>query len=182
MTWTPIVGKAFSADSFRGYAASLNLNAAAWQPSFIVLHNTGAPNLSQRPVGFTAQHMQNLQGFYRDQQKWSAGPHLFVDDKQIWAFTPLTHPGIHSPSWNAVSWGIEMLGDYDVDDFRAGRGAQVRANAVAAMAALLSLRGLPVNDQTIRLHHEDPKTTHHGCPGATVAKPEVLAAVAAAVA
>lgn len=182
MSWTPIIGKAFSRIGFAGYIASLGLNAAAWKPAFIVLHNTGAPTLAQRPNGFSAQNMADLQHFYRDEQKWSAGPHLFVDDRAIWAFTPLAHPGVHSPSWNAMSWGIEMLGDYSAEDFRSGRGAAVRANAVAAVAALMKLRQWPVTAATLRLHHEDPKTTHRDCPGSSVDKGEFLAAIAAAMA
>jgi hypothetical protein len=33
---------------------------------------------------------QNLVGYYRDRQKWSLGPHLFVTPGGILAFTPLT--------------------------------------------------------------------------------------------
>ena len=110
MNWKPIVGLSFSPADFDRYCHSLTWNA--WRPSFIVLHNTGSPTLAQRPEGFTKVHIDNLVGYYRDTQKWSAGPHLFIDDKQIWVFTPLTMSGVHSPSWNKVSLGIEMLGDY----------------------------------------------------------------------
>jgi hypothetical protein len=120
--WTPIVGRGYTPVAFAAYIASLDLNKAGWKPYCIVLHNTGTPNLAQRPAGFTAQHMLNLQAYYRDTNHWSAGPHLFVDDHLIWVFTPLTHAGVHSPSWNGISWGVEMLGDYSVDDFRSGLG------------------------------------------------------------
>lgn len=178
MTWAGIVGRAFTPESFLGYVTLLGLKAAAWKPYCIVLHNTGAPTLSQRPSGFSAQNMKDLEHFYRDTNGWSAGPHLFVDDKLIWAFTPLTHPGVHSPSWNAISWGVEMLGDYSVDDFRSGRGAAVAKNAVSAIASLCEARGWDPNTMDfLRLHHEDPKTTHRDCPGKTVAKAEVLASL-----
>jgi N-acetylmuramoyl-L-alanine amidase CwlA len=175
MTWTPIVGRAFSASAFDAYVRGLTW--PAWKPTGIVLHNTGNPNLAGRPNGFTAQHMQNLVGYYRDTQKWSAGPHLFVDDHQIWAFTPLTSRGVHSPSWNATTIGIEMLGDFSVDDFRSGRGAIVRHNTVNAAASLCQRLG--IDPAKIRMHREDPKTTHRGCPGKTVDKAEMIAAVIA---
>lgn len=184
MTWTPIIGKGFTPEAFRAYAAGLGLDSGGlWKPYCIVLHNTGAPTLGQRPAGFSAQNMKDLEHFYRDENKWSAGPHLFVDDHLIWAFTPLTRQGVHSPSWNGVSWGVEMLGDYDRDDFNSGRGAKVKANAIAAIRALADARQWDIKRSPyLRLHHEDPKTTHKHCPGATVSKTELLAALAQPVA
>jgi hypothetical protein len=167
--WKGIVGKSFNADDFDSYCHVLQWTA--WRPSFIVLHNTASPSLAQRPQGLTKQHILNLEAFYRDKQKWKAGPHLFVDDKQIWVFTPLTVSGTHSPSWNKVSFGIEMLGDYDKESFNSGRGLKVRSNAVAAMATLSAILGIDPN--TMRLHREDPLTTH-ACPGKNVRKLEVI--------
>jgi N-acetylmuramoyl-L-alanine amidase len=93
-----------------------------------------------------------------------AGPHLFVDDKQIWVFTPLTLSGTHSPSWNKVAIGVEILGDYDKDAFNSGRGLKVQKDATAAIATLSAMLG--VEPDTMRLHKEDPLTTH-ACPGKT---------------
>ncbi|MBL7746085.1 MAG: N-acetylmuramoyl-L-alanine amidase [Chitinophagaceae bacterium] len=174
--WKPIVGLSFSPEQFDAYCHSLQWNA--WRPSFLVLHNTATPTLAQRPNGFTKQHMLNFVSFFRDQKKWSAGPHLFIDDKKIWVFTPLTMSGIHSPSWNKLAIGIEMLGNYETDDFKTGRGLAVNQNTIAAMASLSAVLGL--DPATIRLHKEDPKTTHK-CPGKNVKKPEVIAAVRALV-
>ena len=176
MPWKPIVGLSFDADGFKTYCKSLSWTA--WRPSFIVLHNTGVPNLAQRPAGFTRKHIDNLVGFYRDTQKWSSGPHLFIDDKQIWVFTPLTTPGTHSPSWNKIALGIEMLGDYATDSFDSGRGLAVHTNAVSAMATLCAAIGL--DPDTIKLHKEDKATTHD-CPGKKVSKPKVIAEVKAAI-
>lgn len=169
MNWKPTVGLGFSESEFDAYCHSLQWTA--WRPSFIVLHNTAVPSLSQRPNGFTAQHMQNFVSFYRDTQKWSAGPHLFIDDKKIWVFTPLTVSGVHSPSWNKLALGIEMLGNYEVESFTTGRGLAVRKNAVAAMASLCATLGL--DPHGIKLHREDPKTTH-ACPGKNVVKSAVI--------
>jgi hypothetical protein len=169
MAWKGIVGRSFTPESFETYCETLTWSA--WRPKFIVLHNTGAPSLAQRPQGFTRTHIANLEAYYRDDRKWSAGPHLFVDDKQIWVFTPLTVSGVHSPSWNSIALGLEMLGDYDKDAFDKGRGAAVRDNAVAAMATLSAVLGL--DPASMKLHREDPATTH-ACPGKNVRKWDVI--------
>lgn len=171
-TWKGIIGLNFSADDFDSYCHSLQWTA--WRPSFVVLHNTAVPSLAQRPNGLTRQHILNLESFYRDTQKWSAGPHLFVDDRQIWVFTPLTVSGVHSPSWNKNALGVEMLGDYATEKFDSGRGLAVRNNAVAAIASLSAVLGL--DPDTMRLHKEDPNTTHK-CPGKNVNKARFIQAV-----
>jgi len=172
--WKGIVGETFSAKDFDAYCHTLQWTA--WRPSFIALHNTASPSLAQRPNGLTKQHIKNLEAFYRDKQKWKAGPHLFVDDRQIWVFTPLTVSGVHSPSWNKIALGIEMLGNFETEAFNSGRGLKVRKNAVAAMATLCAILGLDPNG--IRLHREDPATTH-ACPGKNVRKLEVIQEVLA---
>jgi len=172
MPWKGIVGRSFTSDEFDVYCHTLQWNA--WRPSFIVLHNTATPSLAQRPAGLTQQNILGLEAFYRDTQKWSAGPHLFIDDRQIWVFTPLTVSGVHSPSWNKVALGVEMLGDYETEDFDGGRGLAVRQNAVAALATLSAVLGLA--SDTMRIHREDPLTTH-ACPGKNVRKLEVVQAV-----
>lgn len=172
MTWKGIVGANYSPNEFDKYCHELQWTA--WRPSFIVLHNTASPSLAQRPKGLTKQHILNLETFYRDKQGWKAGPHLFVDDCQIWVFTPLTVSGTHSPSWNKVSLGVEMLGDYEAEPFDSGRGLKVRKNAVAALATLSAILGL--DPATMKLHREDPLTTH-ACPGSHVRKLEIIQSV-----
>lgn len=167
--WKGIVGVSYDTEGFDNYCRQLQWTT--WRPTFIALHNTAIPSLSQRPNGFTKQHIRNLETYYRDQQGWRAGPHLFIDDKQIWVFTPLTTTGRHSPSWNLIALGIEMLGDYERESFTTGRGLKVRNNAVAAMTSLSAVLGL--DPTTIRLHKEDPATTH-ACPGKNVRKLEVI--------
>lgn len=167
--WKGIVAQAYSAAAFDAYCHELQWNA--WRPSFIVLHNTASPSLAQRPNGLNRQHISNLENYYRDEKGWKAGPHLFIDDKQIWVFTPLTLSGTHSPSWNKVAFGVEMLGNYDTESFTSGRGLKVRKNTVAALATLTAILGL--DPSRMRLHKEDPLTTH-ACPGKNVRKLEVI--------
>src|SRR5258708_33875206 len=105
--WKGIIEKGFTADGFEDYVASLSFTV--WRPSFIVLHNTAPPTFAQWHSVPGANRMQNLASYYRDTQHWAGGPHLFVADNPLWVFTPLTFPGGHSPSWNCVPWGVELL-------------------------------------------------------------------------
>lgn len=158
MVWKEIVNRKFAADAFPAYVAGLRWTS--WHPDFLTLHNTAVPSLAQRPDGFTT--MSGLVNYYKNEKGWPAGPHLFIDDRQIWVFTPLTTSGVHSPSWNRVAIGIEMLGDYSRDSFKAGRGLAVRRNTVVAMAALN--RALGFKADAFRFHVED-RATSHNCPG-----------------
>jgi len=83
-TWKSIVGLSFQPDGFKIYCQSLHW--AIWRPSFKVLHNTGVPTLTACPNGITKSGIDGLVSYYRDQLHWSAGPHIFADDRQIWIF------------------------------------------------------------------------------------------------
>src|SRR5882724_11731155 len=150
--WKGIVGKSFTPDAFNEYVAAISF--PAWRPQFVVLHNTAVPKLVDWHALPGDARMKNLENYYQNVQQWSAGPHLFVADDLIWVFTPLNATGVHSPSWNSISWGVEMVGDYQVESF----DAQVRDNVVSALASLHTVVGLDPN--TLHLHKEDPKTTH----------------------
>jgi hypothetical protein len=167
--WKGIVGEGFAPDAFDAFVRDLNFDN--WRPQFVVLHNTAAPRIADWHKVTGEQRMQNLAHNYQ-MQGWSAGPHLFVADDLIWAFTPLTTPGVHAPSWNSVSWGVEMVGDYSTESFTTGPGLKVQNNTVAALATLHA--ALNVNPSTLRLHREDPRTTHAGCPGDNVIKADLI--------
>lgn len=166
--WSGTIGKGLTAEEFEHYCETLDLNTSptgkniSWRPSMIVLHNTGAPKMSEWHRTPGVERMRNLTHYYRDQQRWSAGPHLFVADDLIWLFTPLVVPGVHSPSWNHVSWGVEMVGDYNTEKLLPA----TEHNVVTALGSLCRLGGLiPSN---IHLHKEDPRTTHRDCPGKNI--------------
>ena len=161
-----IVGQRFSSEAFWDYA-SRTIGASPWKGRFAVLHNTGAPTLKQRPAGLTPDHIANLRLYYED-MGWHAGPHLFIDQNGIWVFSPMDAPGVHSPSWNAISYGVEQLGDYDCEEYDAGPGALVRAHAIDALAAIHAAAG--IDSATLRLHRDDPLTTHRDFPGAACAR------------
>jgi peptidoglycan hydrolase-like protein with peptidoglycan-binding domain len=174
-TWKGIVGRGFTASLFDDYVRDLVISD--WKASFVVLHNTSEPRLADWHKVSGEQRMQNLQEYYRNpdpsvhKAAWSAGPHLFVADDLIWVFTPLTTSGVHSPSWNAISWGVEMVGEYDEEPF----GEQVRNNTIAALASLHAKLGF--DPRGLRFHKEDPKTTHRDCPGKYVSKSDIIARV-----
>lgn len=183
--WRGIVGKSFTPDAFEAYVAMLKFNL--WRPRFIVVHNTSAPDLkkwaewqARKPPIDGSRWAQNLVGYYRDEQKWSAGPHLFVTPDGILAFSPLTGPGTHSPAWNSISWGVETVGEFDREPFV---GA-VKNNLVAALAILHAAAGLQplpytLGTRGLHFHKEDPITTHKSCPGKNMIKHDLISAVQA---
>ena len=169
--WKGVVAAPFHADAFEEYVSQISFTT--WLPQFVVLHNTQIPKLSDWHDEPGPSRMNAFVDYYRDDQGWSGGPHLFVADDLIWVFTPLTMPGVHAPSWNQVAWGVEMVGDYDTEPL----GVGVRVNVLSALATLHAARGL--DPATLRLHKEDPLTTHTYCPGANVDKAQMIAGVRA---
>jgi hypothetical protein len=166
-------------------AAFINgLHWTQWRPRFIVLHNTGAPNLKQwfATPGGELQRLKNLEHYYRVDEGWNAGPHWFVSPDMWLMGTPSTQRGTHSPSWNAYALGIEMAGDFDSDIFSDTQ----RDNVVYLLAVLHSALGLQpapfeLGVRGLHFHKEDPGTTHKHCPGAHAAKPDIVARVMAAI-
>lgn len=193
----PSINSEYTQDKFRRRVADLSW--AKWRPSKIVWHNTAAPTLAQwiktadedraagRIPGIT--RIRNLEAFFRDNNGWSGCPHLFIANDYIWEMNVLTSPGVHSPSWNSTSIGIEMIGDYDAEAADTGEGLKVKQNTVFATAILCEAIGLEPTSGTVDashgthgtifLHKQDWKTTHD-CPGKHMAddKAEMIAGVA----
>lgn len=167
-----ILGQPYTPPAFAAYLATLKWQA--WKPQHIVIHHCSAPSLAQRPSGFQPQHMLNLKEFYEG-KGWSAGPHLFIDDDQIWTFSPMTARGVHAVSFNATGIGIEMLGDYDSEDPWSGRGLQVLTTTCRAVQSLLT--ALRLTPAALRFHRDDPKTSKT-CPGRKISKEAFLAHLA----
>lgn len=152
-----------------------NLPHTSWA-SGMVLHNTAAPNLFQWTPENRAKRILSLEVYFRDVRKWNSAPHAFVDYDFIWNFTPYTERGTHSPSWNGTKIGIEMIGNFasGADDDDSGLGEKVKKNTAALFAILHSHYGW--NPETIKLHKEDPRTTHD-CPGSDIDKQEFISMV-----
>src|SRR5262249_17512656 len=124
-----VVGRPFTPAQFKEYVSQLSFSS--WKPQFLVLHNTTTPTLPEWHRVPGEVRIERLANFYVNQH-WSGAPHLVIDDEVIWVVNPLTKPGIHSPSWNGVSIGIEMVGDYDTEPF----DNKVRDNTIAAVVVL----------------------------------------------
>jgi hypothetical protein len=125
--------------------------------------------------GGQIQRLKNLESYYRLGQKWSAGPHWFVSSDMWLMGTPSTQRGVHTPSWNACSLGVEMAGDFDSDAF----DTATRDNVVYLLAVLHSALGLQaapfeLGSRGLHFHKEDKATTHKHCPGAHVDKADLV--------
>ncbi len=164
--WQGIIGRGFTTEDFQAYVDGLDFSN--WTPEFVVLHNTDIPRFADWHSEPGEVRMHGLERFYRDVKQWSAGPHLFVADDLVWVFTPLTTHGVHAPSWNEVSWGVEMVGNYSLEEL----SPSVFANTCAALATLHSAIG--ISPDTLRFHKEDPLTDHKDCPGTRVDKAEII--------
>ena len=166
------VGQVFDPITFKAHLETVNIG---WADS-VTVHHTAYPDLLMRPKGWTIQHMRNLAHYYGSQLGWSAGPHLFTDEDQVFGLSPLTSPGTHARSFNRKSIGIEMLGNYDNEDPFSGRGAQVLETTAAIVAALLIKLGKLPDETTVKFHRDDPKTSKT-CPGKKIQKSYFLGLV-----
>jgi N-acetyl-anhydromuramyl-L-alanine amidase AmpD len=156
-----LVGRVWDASSFDSYVQTLDLS---WVKG-VTLHHTGAPNLAQRPHGLKAQHIRNIADYYKSKLGWSSGPHLFVDEDQIWGMSSLERRGVHAKSFNRTHIGIEVLGNYDSEDPSTGRGLACWAMTSQAVASILKATRLPTS--AVNGHRDDPRTSK-SCPGKRV--------------
>jgi hypothetical protein len=165
------VGRAFTPAEFQAYVSKLDFSS--WRPQFIVLHHTVAPSLASWRTAPREARLKELGRFAKffGEQGWRAGPHLFIDDEAIWVFSPLTRPGVHAPSWNAVSIGVEMVGNYNVEPL----DENVRENTVKAIAILDA--ALKVKADTLHFHRDDPRNVDKDCPGKNVSKEDFITRV-----
>lgn len=164
------IGKVWSANSFARYLEGQE--PPAWCKA-ITLHHTGSPSLADRPKGLLIQLIHNLHDFYAGTKGWRAGPHIFVDEDEIFGMSDLRRPGVHAVSFNKLAVGVEVLGNYDLEDPSSGRGLACWRNAAAATGALLSWMNLSATEDTVLFHRDDPQTTKK-CPGKRVNKEWVL--------
>ena len=163
------VGQVWTPESLREYLDTIT--KPDWCDA-ITLHHTASPSLAQRPNGFIAQHLRNLESFYGG-KGWSAGPHLFGDDDQLWGMCDFRRKGVHAVSFNRRTIGIEVLGDYDSESPKTGRGLECWKTTAAGTKVLLDWLGLEPSKKTVLFHRDDPQTTKT-CPGTKVTKEWVL--------
>lgn len=185
-TWRGTVKQSFKTiEDFAKYFVLIPFGSGYWKPSGVMLHNTAAPDGKQWDAttpstdpdvdGF--QRLVNLSSYYHaDPLNWLGGPHLFVDDERAFAFNPLWLRGTHCSCVNGTHIGIEMVGDFDVEDFASGRGALVRDFSIGIIATIMSSLGL---DPDKLMFHVDCQADNHACPGKHVSKADVIARVKA---
>src|SRR4051812_28639705 len=157
------LGTGLTAPAFATYVASYNFGRIP--PSYVVLHHTAIPStlVNRFPSGAVwdaderglseaqiyqkrTRQLDNLRNFYRDTLGWDRGPHLFIDEKYIWLFTPMNAVGIHAKEGNSYtlggklhySIGIEVVGYYEDKPWPAPVAANVRA-ALHAISTRLGI-------------------------------------------
>jgi peptidoglycan hydrolase-like protein with peptidoglycan-binding domain len=178
-----IVGRKFTHDEFRAYLGSLVI--PPWC-RFITVHNTSAPDVAlynkwtQKPGWQPEQWLKNLTSYYSG-MGWHGTPHLFIPpvDDQILVLNDLRYPGVHTPSWNQFSMGVETVGEFEQEQ----PPPATLGNLTVALAALhekLGLTPLPyvLGEKGLHFHKEDRRTTHKTCPGHFLDKGRLVAAVA----
>jgi hypothetical protein len=171
MSWSDFDGKPYTNEQFASYVATLRWRA--WKPSGITLHNTASPTLAQWAEEGPRHdaRIRNLQSYYENELGWHAGPHLFISRHFINGFSNILKPGVHSRCYNATHLGIEMVGDYNSEDFDSGDGSLVRDNAVFALAHLY--RALKLRPSGL-VFHKECRRDNHDCPGRNVEKADVI--------
>lgn len=185
MSAIPIVGKCFPTSAeFMAYLDGLKFGA--WRPRFVTMHHTGAPNLKTwrdwqaraKPVS-DQQWLKNLAAYYGNEMGWSAGPQFFFTPNNFCVLSPPTARGVHAVSFNAVSWGVECVGDFDVEKFEGPiRDKYIEGLACLHIASGLQLAPYQRGVRGLHFHRDDPKTTKT-CPGRNVDKGTVVKAVQA---
>ena len=162
-------GRVITADQIRGVLAATT--PSSFQPKYGVLHNTDSPDIALYHKWMTAgkptpeQWGRNLASYYSG-LGWNSMPHAFVlPDGRVLLGSPFNVQGTHSPSWNRISIGIEMVGNFDREAFA---GTPTEKTAIALFGELCRhfdwepdhyIRGV----RGVHLHREDVATTHKNC-------------------
>jgi len=167
------VGRVWTPESLQGYLATIA--PPAWCTA-VTLHHTAEPSLAQRPNGLLIRHVENIRDYYKNTKGWSAGPHLFADEDQLFGMCDFRKKGVHAVSFNSSAIGIEVLGYYDQEDPLSGRGLLCWQNTARATGILLDWLGLTADASTVLFHRDDPKT-QKTCPGTKVKKDWLLSLI-----
>jgi hypothetical protein len=195
------IGAPYSLDAFCAYVASYDFGSVL--PDQLVIHNTANPDASWAPLGtsdatwwdrdeatLSPTAIRNKRKAQLDAIKayyvslgWDAGPHLFVDEKWIWLFTPMREIGIHAKEGNSYhdvagrlhySLGIEVVGWYGAIGWPAAIQTLLRGAIQALRDRLKTFQIVyregphhtPAAHQgSIAFHRDYNKPS---CPGATI--------------
>lgn len=181
----PFVGKCFpTAREFLDYLETIEFKS--WKPDFITMHHTGGPSLATwktyahgtRKVPITdARWMANLAGYYGNELGWSAGPHFFFTPDNFCVLSLPNRRGVHAHSFNASSWGVECVGEFDTEPFTDALRDRY-ADGFAALYLALGKTPDPYVKGVSGLHfHRDDPRTNKTCPGKRVNKDAMVAAI-----
>jgi len=194
------IGKGLTADEFSSYVQGYDFGKIP--PDSVVLHHTANPGTLAAPYpnghawdggesGQSADQIYqkrlrgllNMREFYRVTRQWDRGPHLYIDERYIWLFTPMYEVGIHAKEGNSYhdsngklhySIGIEVIGNYE----RSPWPEPVAHNVGHAVAVLkrqlgtfdLSYKPGPLHTPSAHIHsiasHRDYNKP--ACPGAAI--------------
>lgn len=186
------IGQAHTIQSFAAYVQTYNFGTVP--PDYVVLHHTAVPSTlyARYPSGavwdanesglteaqIQAKRKQQLDAimvYYRDTKGWTAGPHLFCDERWIWLFTPMYDVGIHAAEGNSYrddsgalhySIGIEVIGYYEHVTWPSAVAQNV-AGAVDALCQRLKTFGYIdkpwAGGISAHRHYNKP-----ACPGAAI--------------
>jgi hypothetical protein len=186
MSAIPFVGKCFpTATEFLDYLEAIKFETP-WRPRYVTMHHTGGPSLAQwktyahgtRKVPITyAQWMKNLASYYGNELGWSAGPHFFFTPDNFCVLSLPDRKGVHAVSFNAESWGVECVGDFDSEPFTDAL-ANRYAEGFACLFTALGLAPGPYayRQRGLHFHRDDPKT-NKTCPGTKVTKDGMIALI-----
>ena len=146
---------------------------------FMVSHNTAAPYIM--PSVLHSTRVKNLGNYYKNDLGWSTGPNIIVIFDRVYIGTPWAYPGTNSPGFNGKGLGVEVEGDYRTGkhDPKSGDGAIAWGTAAWVFADTLAWLRMPIDATHLKLHREDPRTSHD-CPGNLVTKDWLLGLVKAA--
>lgn len=182
MAWQGFDPTIYNRDEYRAHVEALP--HLPWV-KFLVLHNTGSPSLAQWVDGGVSEHQRliNLEYYYEHTMAWHAGPHGFITPTHICGFSDPMKPGVHCSCNNGISLGFEMAIDASVEAFDTGLGAQVRDNAVFALAVWHRKLGLRPDGYRYGINglhfHKDCLRDRHPCPGKNVDRSDMVARVLA---
>lgn len=156
MHWPTVAG-------FREYVTAIA--APSWA-SGLTVHHTLKPTIAE----WNGQaSMIGMRNYYRDVQKWPAGPHLFIAPDGIWQGTPITQRGVHAGDCNASRIGIEVVGNYNLGPWL----EPIRSLAYGALTVLCQWLK---RDEACIVGHRDCMPGRD-CPGTKISMPDVRAQV-----
>lgn len=208
------IGQALTGPEFVAYVATYNFGSVL--PDQLVIHNSANPDASWAPLdsdpannwdrdeaGLTeAQIKAKRKGqldaimrYYRDTLGWEAGPHLFVDERWIWLFTPMYEIGVHAMEGNSYkdaagklhyTIGIETIGWFGKVGWPPSMQVLLRTAAQALRSRLRTFdiiyksapRHQPQLHQGSIAFHRDYNKAE--CPGAIITPAYAIPILAAA--